>query len=234
VASLAAISLGVVLASGSAQAAWVAIAENGLPGHLSLRSDPYPAAFLDLSPGSVAQWQVEADLADPLAELAIRFERSGALVARPDGLQLQVRACASEWLDVPAAPTCPTAATVLPPTAASSSALGALGPVDASSPVFPLGELVHGAPRYLLVTMSIPDTPEARADESLMGLTAHLGLDFTAAGESADPPGSPRLAYTGVDALGTVLLALGTLGVGLLLRSRVRGRMRGRRSGATS
>jgi hypothetical protein len=229
VASILVLTAGLSLSAGSAQAAWVPVDENGVPGHLSLRSDPYPASFLALSPGSVEHWQVAASLVDPIGSLSMRFERSGELVERPDGLQLQVQSCQTEWLDFPAAPHCPTAVTIFGPSPASSPSLGVSGPLDASSPVFPIGTIRHDTGRYLLVTMSIPDTPEARADESLMGLTATLGIELTASGDLTEPD-PPGLADSGADAAAAGLLALGGLGLGglgicvLLIRRRARER----------
>lgn len=217
--SVAAIVGGLGLASTSAQAAWVSVAENGIFGHLSLRSDPYPANFMAMSPGSVEQWQIETSLVDPAASLTVQVQRDGQLVERPDGLQLRMQSCGSEWLDFPVSPHCPTAATVLGPTPANSTTLGNIGAIDSTTPVFPLGTLGHGTGKYLLVTMSIPDTAAARADESLMGLTANLGLVFTAGGDIVSPPEPPGLASTGADAAAIALLASGLAGLGLLLRS---------------
>lgn len=227
--SVVAIVAGLMLASTSAQAVWMSVAENGILGHLSLRSDPYPANFLAMSPGSVEQWQIATSLVDPVATLTVQVQRDGELVERPDGLQLRLQSCETEWLDFPSAPHCPTAATVFGPAPASSTALGALGPIDAASPVFPLGSLTHDAGKYLLVTMSIPDTAEARADESLMGLTATVGLVFTASGDIVPAPEPPGLADTGADATAIALLASGIAGLGILLRS-VRPRRRARRA----
>lgn len=217
------------MTSGAAVAAWVDVVENGILGHLSLRSDPMPATFTGMSPGSVAHWQVNANLNDEEAELTLQVERDGALAARPDGLQLLVQRCAAEWTGLPDAPHCPAAAgsgatTVLGPLPASATGLGALGPLDvAGAPAFPAGTLTRGAGSFLLVTMSIPDTPEARADESLMGIEATLGLRFTASG---DEPRPRDLPYTGTDATAAVLLAAGAVGLGLVLSSARRRKVR--------
>lgn len=219
---IAAVSGGLLLASGSAQAAWVSLTENGLAGHLTLHSDPAPADLRLLSPGAPVQWQIRADLADPYSPLTIQFERDGDLVGRPDGLWIQVRACDTEWANFPTSPVCPSAATVVAPLPAMSSSLGATGPVTPTTPSFLVGDLWHSVGKYILITLSLPDTAQARADSSLMGLTATIGVGLTASGGNAPPvPSNPAgLASTGSDILGTVLVALGALGFGLLLRSR--------------
>jgi hypothetical protein len=228
IGSLVAIVGGLLLASGSAQAAWVTIVENGLPGHLSLFSDPLPADLLELSPGAPVQWQIKADLEDAYSPLTIQFEREGNLVDRPDGLWIQVRACETEWTNFPSSPQCASAETVLAPTAANSPSLGHPGTADSSTPSYSAGALRHGVGKYLLVTLSLPDTPQARADSSLMGLTATVGIGLTVLGDQEDPGTRSHpagLADTGADALGTVLIALGAVGLGVVFRSR-----RGRRT----
>ena len=225
VASIAVMATGLIMASSSAQAAWVSMTENGLPGHLSLLSDPNPADLHELSPGNPVQWQIKADLVDAYSPLTIQFERAGDLVGSPDGLWLQVRACNTEWSNFPTSPTCPSATTVLAPTPASSSSFGAAGAAGPSTPSFGAGQLWQGVGKFLLVTMSLPDTAEARADSSLMGLTATVGVGLTVLGDQVAPPASSHpagLASTGSDALGTVLVALGAVGLGVLFRLRRR------------
>lgn len=240
VACVAAISGSLALASGSAFGAWVDVAENGAPGHLSLRSDPMPASFPAMSPGSIEYWQVNANLVDERAALTLQIERDGALAARPDGLQLLVQSCATEWTGFPSAPRCAAPTTVLGPLPASSFDLGPLGPLDAAvAPAFTAGMLGRDAGSFLLVTLSIPDTPQARADESLMGIEATLGLRFTASGLE---PGSPNipvpnprvpdvsppggLTTSGTDALAVILLAAGAVALGLVLSGARRRKVR--------
>lgn len=224
IAASAAIATGLLLASGSAQAAWVSLTENGLPGHLRLLSDPDPSSLLALSPGAPVQWQIKADLDDTYSPLTIQFQRDGELAARPDGLWLQVKACDVEWQNFPAAPRCASAVTVLTSRPADSPTLGPGGISGPLAPSFTVGPMWHSVGKFLLVTMSLPDTAEARADNSLMGLTATLGVGLTVIGDQVPPPVTQPtgLAYTGSDALGTMLFGIGVLGLGVLVRSRTR------------
>jgi hypothetical protein len=197
--------------------------------HLSLKSDPQPVSFLDMSPGSVEHWQIDSALVDSTSTLTLQFARSGDLVTHPRGLWIQVDRCDQAWTDVSTTPVC------------GSGQTNVFGPAAASSfpetTVYDLDGLTNAHDKYLLVTLSIPDTPAAEADSTLMGLTATIGLGLTATGpdpvQSGSPstptptpttpavpsdPGSPSsLAFTGVDIAGLLLLALGALGLGLVI-----------------
>jgi hypothetical protein len=236
IAALALVA-GLTLTSTRAWAVLVALPENGTPGHLALRSDPSPAQFLDMSPGTADHWEIATDLVDPAATLTMQFTRDGALVSRPDGLTVQAQLCDGEWTGMPTAPACATGATnVFGPVAASdTSTFGALSANHTGAvtgPTWSLGTLTSAHDEYLLVTLSIPDTPAARADPTLMGLTADIGFGFDAT-ETTVPsgpttpatpitpaaPAPSALASTGVDALALLLLALGALGLGIVLWS---------------
>jgi hypothetical protein len=235
-----------VLAMGSLALASAARAEFvPVPGadgaHLSLQSDPYPVSFDDLSPGSVEHWQIEASLVDDSAPLTLQFRRAGALVSNPRGLRLAVARCDRAWTSVSSVPVCAkNEAAVFGPTAARD--LPESGRYD-------LASITHDDGKYLLVTLSLPDTPAARADRSLMGLSASLGFGLTATGadplptktttptptSTAGAPGpgasaSGALAFTGSDATPLLLVALATLSLGTLAIVS-RHRRRARRTG---
>jgi hypothetical protein len=242
VVSVIVLAAGLLLFSNRAMAAFVAVAENGLPGHLSLQSDPYPAEFLDMAPGSVEHWQIQTELVDPSAPLTMQFKRDGELVERPgtDGLQLQARLCNQAWSNFPAAPTCGAGLVdVFGPTPANSPAFGDLAangdPVPANAPVYDLGTLTNAQDKFLLVTLSIPQTPANQSDADLMGLEATIGFGFTADGTvtpvpPVTPPAgptTPSLPNTGADIAALLGLAIGTIGIGLALRSARRAAIRG-------
>lgn len=216
-------AVGLSLFSMRASAAFVPIPDAQGP-HLQLQSDPYPAQFLGMSPGSVAQWQISAATADPVASLTVEFVHGGALVTQPiDGLQVQVQRCDAAWLTVATAPVC------------SDNRQNVFGPAAANS--LPVGThtdlagITSAKGKYLLVTMSLPDTAYARADKTLQGLSGTLSFGLTAAGTTATrttvigtdtsppvtPPVSKILALTGADALPLLLLALGAVGLGIIV-----------------
>lgn len=223
VASCLVLAAGLTLFSTSAVAAFVAVGENGLPGHLTLQSDPYPAQFLDMAPGSIEYWQIQTELVDPSAPLTMQFKRDGELVERPgtDGLVLQAQLCNQAWSNFPVAPTCGSGLTnVFGPTPANSAAFGPLAAnadaVPPGAPVYNLGTLTNAEDKFVLVTLSIPQTPQNQSDQTLMGLEASIGFGFTADGTQTPAPPLPN---TGADITALLLLALGALGLGLVLRS---------------
>lgn len=202
-AGLAAASV-VALLSGAgvvsaAAADYVAVPETGAPGRLMLFSDPYPADFLDMRPGEPAYWQIAADIEDAdRATLAVELQKAGALVDHPRGLEVRVDTCATEWVDVPSAPACATGAE--PVTTAGPS-----NDYSTGSPLFDLeAPLRENERRHLLVTLSIDDSAEASADETLMGLTGEIGIGVRAVAVDGDPvepapPGEPGGPDDGTD-----------------------------------
>ena len=233
VLAILALIAGLALVSNRAVAAFVSVAENGLPGHLSLRADPYPTTlnpdFMSLTPGDTVYWEIETSLVDPSSPLTMQFKRDGELVERvgTDGLQVQAQLCSQAWTNFPAAPTCGTGATnIFGPTPANSAVFGPLAdnsdPVPGAAPVYNLGTLTNAADKYVLVTLSLPAQadPEAQSDQSLMGLEASFGFGFTAMG---DDPG--KLPNTGLDITALLLFGAGVLGLGIVLASARRARI---------
>jgi len=219
VLSLGALAVGAGMSAASAASTWIAIAETGLPGHLELRSKGALASLLTLSPGEVKRWQINASLVDPIAPLTLQVWRDGELTTRADGLQLLVQACNAEWGNFPTAPTCPGATTVIGPIAASHASLGIEGASGSDMPILPVGTVTEHQDKFLLISVWLPDTPAVRADESLMGLEAELGLGLHVEGGGVvitEVPEDPRLAETGIQVVGGALTAAGAIGLGVL------------------
>jgi LPXTG-motif cell wall-anchored protein len=227
---------GFALISNRAVAAFVNVAENGLPGHLSLRADPYPntivnPAFLTMSPGSVEYFEIGTHLIDASSPLTMQWVRDGSLVAADvaDGLVVGAELCAQAWTNFPAAPTCGAPGgsdpIFLPAPANSVPLFGSLHGNDEAAPgdapVYNLGTLTNAADKYVLVTFSIPEQedPLAQSDVELMGLSASFGFGFTAMGDD------PNLPNTGLDITALLVVGVGVLGLGLVLLSARRARI---------
>lgn len=215
------LSAGLTLGSDYAWAALSDVPENGRPAYLTLASDPYPVMFGDLSPGSLYQWQINASLAQDVSDLTLHVAREGDLVSRPDGLQVQVQLCSVAWVTTITPATCAgTTANVFGPVPASDPSLGPLTGIDTTvdtATAFDLGTLTTTRDAFILVTVSIPDTPATRADTSLMGMTATFGFALTARYDGPDAGAPTELELTGVDILATILVAMGVFALGLLL-----------------
>jgi hypothetical protein len=219
VAALSALALtaGAVLAGQAASAVLIDVPPTGDPGRLVLSSEPYPAQFLELSPGDPAYWQVGARLEDAeRATLSLELRKDGALVEHPRGLVMTVAVCDDPWTRLDATPAC----------ASGARAVTVATPADdytSASPSFELRPLTASAPEFLLVTLAVEDSAAAAADESLMGLTGTMGVGLTATAVDDVPvtPGRPSLPATGADfsALwAAAALAAGLLGAGWALR----------------
>lgn len=129
-----------------------------------------PARFVAFSPGSVERWRLTATTS-AAADLTLVVDRSGPLAARPDGLALAVASCSREWS---AAGACgASSASILPPTALVSGRL--------DTPLR-IGRVGADVEKHLLLTFSMPDTPAAETDDSLMSLSAKVGVTVRATG----------------------------------------------------
>jgi hypothetical protein len=222
--SFVALAAGGIALAGAANAALIDVPPTGTPGRLVLSSDPYPAEFLDLSPGDPGYWEVGARIENATkATLSLELRKSGQLVEHPRGLIMTVDVCSVEWTGLDSSPSCSTGAqrvTVATPE----------DDYTESSPTFDLAPITAGAPEYLLVTLAVEDSPEAMADTTLMGLTGDMGVGLTATAFDDVPvkpvtpgggTGGGGLANTGVNlwALGAVgALAAGLLGIGTAFR----------------
>ena len=182
-AALAAATI-LIAAPSAAVAAPTELPESSADGFLVLASDPYPAVFRSLSPGEPAYWFVDARLTDATTStLTLEVEAEGALIEHPRGLQIEVRTCTAAWDRRDTVPTCPGAEELV---IQEGPATGGV-----HTPVFDLAPLAIGAPRHLLVTLAVEDSPAARSDHMLMGLTGDIALGLTASGDETLDPGDP-------------------------------------------
>lgn len=182
------IVLGVVLAAQAdvlAARPLVEVRVDGVDPALVVTSDWSASSLKELAPGTPAYWLVDAWVVGVEgARLTLEIRRDGELMEVPHGVSLTVERCGEPWVDVPEDPACP-----------ESQALVAVAePEDdlsAQSPSFWIDTVDTRQPSYVLVTMALADTPEARADESLMGLTGMVGLGITAVEAIPGEPGGP-------------------------------------------
>lgn len=225
-----ALASSVALGVGRAAAMLGEVAETGRPGYLSLRSDPAQPHWQQVVPGQRMIWQLEASLSGAASStLDLELRSEGALVDTGE-MTVAVTSCTAEFAAAPgggpgSAPTCAgTAAPVVTETALSTFA----DPLDTT--LYPLARLYTGSPRYLLVTLGVPDTANAA---EMAGTSMRVGVGLHASGDSPavdpsptpSPQPPPELAITGTDVTTLTLLAVGLLsamGGSLLVRARKR------------
>lgn len=155
---------------------------------LLVSSDWGIAELSDLRPGSPAYWFVDAAVEGVEgARLTLQIRKDGELMEVPNGVVVVVERCSEAWVDGPGGPSCDAGRTVVVRATPDDD-------LSTSSPRYRLDSVDPDAPSYVMVTLSIEDTPENRADTALMGLTGSLGLGITAVeavpGET-DPPTDP-------------------------------------------
>ncbi|RWZ46199.1 hypothetical protein ELQ90_15625 [Labedella phragmitis] len=231
-AAVGSLVCGVVLLSGSAHAALQEVPENGAPGRLVLSSDPYPAQLDALSPGVIRYWEVTATIEGASdASLVLEIWKDGDLVEHPDGLVATVERCDVAWTGVPDSPHCASGWEVVTDARPSDD-------YSTVSPVFDLHGVDPVDGTHLLLGFGLE--PTDAGDESLMGLSAEIGLGLTAAADDPDGPGQPSapdrpsgipaadapthpiatstgdLPVTGADVIGLALFALGAIGLGAI------------------
>ncbi|GGH36644.1 hypothetical protein [Microbacterium album] len=197
---------------------------------LSSRHAPAPHDVASLSPGDPGYWIVRAEHDDKggSASVALQVAKRGPLAAHPRGLTMSVEQCLAPWHGVDeGSPRCDAPGGSLTVTPAHDLA-------DDPSPAVHMLELDSADPHYFLVTLSVEDSAEARADETLQALGAIVDLGVTAAraggpydegARDAPRPGpadaAPGLAATGADPAAIVrlaALALSALAIGAGLR----------------
>lgn len=155
---------------------------------LLVSSDWGIAELSDLRPGEPAYWFVDAAVAGVAgARLTLQIRKDGELMEVPNGVVVVVERCSQAWVDGPGGPSCDVGRTVIAMVTPDDD-------LSTSSPRYWLDSVDSRDPSYVMVTLSIEDTPENRADTTLMGLTGSLGLGITAVeaipGET-DPPTEP-------------------------------------------
>jgi hypothetical protein len=192
------------------------------PGLLSLWTDSYPLEFHDLDPGESAHIRLNVQLDDTdRGDLTLEVRKFGDLATTAGGLELGVDRCAVPWTDVPSGVT----STGTPVCASGRTALLSADPshdYESDSPTWQLGPITDDSTVYMLVTLAIPSTT-AQAD--LNGMDAAFGFGLFAEGEAVAAPIAPAaLAFTGMDALSLLLVAVGAIGAGVVVsRSRAQG-----------
>lgn len=191
------------------------------PGLLSLWTDSYPLEYHDMDPGESAYVRLNVQLDDTdRGELTLEVRKDGDLATVAGGLELTVERCDVGWTAVPSgvtsagAPVCASGRTAL-------LAAGAGDDFTVASPTWDLGEIASSSTVYMLVTLALPSSTPA-ADVS--GLSANFGFGLFAEGRAIAAPITPAaLAFTGVDALALLLVAVGAIGAGAVVsRSRSR------------
>ncbi|WIB26728.1 hypothetical protein [Curtobacterium sp. MCSS17_015] len=173
--------IGILSATSAAATVWHPAPETGTPGGLTLDTDRSHLDIPDLAPGQPAFWQIHTRVdRDGTVRLDLDVRKDGDLVAHPRGLQIAVTACDEEWQEMRSAPWC-----------------AAPHPIVRPSPTSPAGRTALTVPHpradgetFLLVEFSLPDTAAAASDESLMGLTATVGIGVTATTDTGSLPGS--------------------------------------------
>jgi len=156
-------------------ASWVPVPETGARGGLVLdRDDSTADSLASLAPGEPVRWQIRATV-DHHAEsvLDLQLRKDGDLAAAPRGLEIAVHACDDAWTDIDGAPGCPGGGEQVTWAAPGHD-------YRASSPTFPVPDNQGDSEVFLLVEFALPATAQAAADDSLMGLTASVGVGITA------------------------------------------------------
>ena len=209
------LAAGVVVSGAHAAAAFTAIAENGMPGHLRLAWGDTPQQIDPLVPGEAYHWQIRATLdGSSSREFSLTLRAAGALVEDPMGLRIAISQCSQAFAGLTGDPTCAAPAELLLPTTRVAEVAS-----PTTGDLWQLEPLLVDQSRYFLVTIS---TPQEAADLGLEGLAGELGFGFTASGDSPDE----ELPATGADPLGPLLLALGLLLLGVVQVAAGRTRVR--------
>lgn len=235
---------GIALVSARASAALVLPGDPdpqpGAPGYLTLETSPDPLQFVDMSPGDVGYGQIEMSLETATtARIALEMYAGGELLAHPNGVVISIASCDVPWAGIPAEPV--TFDPADPGCGDNPQPIMSVGPGAESdgTPLFDLGTLDAGSPRYILVEVRMPDVSASR-DESLMGLAGDFAFHVLAEGDDVVPttpattPGTPTtpstsgsgtkgpggLANTGLDVLAVVLIGSGAIALGMIVRYR--------------
>jgi len=223
---------GLSLIGARATAAVVGASDTGMPGMLTLSSG-WSAAFLDVAPGEPAHWIIQAEIADAeWATLAVEIRSGGELADLDRGVLLQVDRCDDAWVAAATAParTAPTCASGSVPVLAPT----ALREFRGSTERMDLPDITAAAGEHLLLTASVD--PADSGDERIMGRSGTVAVGLHAqSGDPAEAPVSvsvvgPPAGGTGgfagilprtgnaLDVLSLALVAVGALGLGLLVR----------------
>ena len=192
------IAAGAVLVSTAAGAA--PVPQTGSSGLLTLDADPYPAQNLTIAPGERVLWTVTAELDAPTpGDLTVRVTSEEPLTQDADALRFELASCPEAWV-LPADDADPATCAGGPGTVEITEAAFALTDADET---FALGPIAPDAPRYFLVTLSLPPSTHG----SIAGESGRIAFGFFAADRARDA----RLAATGGELLGPAFLGAGLL-----------------------
>jgi hypothetical protein len=222
IASLAILVSGLLLVSTRAMAA-IQVPESN-PGLLSLWTDSYPLEYHDMDPGESAYVRLNVQLDDTdRGELTLEVRKSGELATVDGGLELSVERCDVDWAAVPSgvtasgAPSCASGRTML-------LAAGASDDFELASPTWSLGEIANTDTVFMLVRLALPSTTPATR---VSGMSASFGFGLFAEGKAASRAiVSSGLAFTGVDVVSLLLVAVGAISAGAVASGRAREKAR--------
>ena len=205
--------VGLLLSASRASAVFTELTESGTPGYLVLAQDTTTPLWSSLQPGQSTYWLIQASLHDAEGgTLAIELRGNGDLIEH-GGLTGSVDACAGTF-DLSSLTCAGSRTTAVAPVALSS--------LPSTGEQVRLADIKQGAPRELLVTLTLPSTTVITAGERP---SARIGLGVHASGTGKPevtpitPVRSvpPQLSVTGADVLPLGLLAAGLLGLGAAL-----------------
>lgn len=214
-------ALGIVLlavgsiAAVTPAAAWVDVPETGIRGALVLRTHNLPAENIDLAAGESHEFLIQARLVDASqSSLALQLRATGTLVHRAAGLRISVESCRAAYPNV-AAP-CPTGGTDV----IEHARLADIA-TESSSGVWALAPLTAAEPRYLKVALFLPADPNHERPAS-----GSVAVGLIATGDThlaTEIPQLPHIAEAGIRVFSVVVVAAGSLLLGLSLRRGTRG-----------
>lgn len=223
----AAVMLGLASVSVQSYAALAAQADAASAGDLVVKAQPHPTEFFDLSPGESRYWSIEASLLGAeRGSLALRVFGAGALIDHPlHPLTIAVEGCDGMLVgdDPREHPRCEGAAYTTVIAEQPLAEISSDPALDRAEHVWTLPDIIRDQERSLVVTLAVP--AGGADDKTLMGLRGDIGVGLFAAGEDAgaqEPPVAETpddLATTGgMLPVSLLLIAAGTIGLGLVLR----------------
>lgn len=227
----AALALGLTSVSVQSYAAIAAQADAAGTGDLVVEAQPHPTEFFDMSPGESRYWSIAASLnGAERGSLALRVYGAGAMIEHPvHPLTISIEACEGMLVtgDPRMKPACEGGAFTSVIAEQPLVEISSDPALDQADDVWTLPEIVREQTRSFVVTLALPAS--AAEDKSLMGLRGAIGVGlFAAGGDSGGeetPPEPPvaqppdDLATTGgLLPISLLLIGVGTIGLGLVLR----------------
>lgn len=227
--ALVALALGVLSFGLQAYATFHSAGSDPVDGDLRVTAAPQPTEFFDLAPGDRRYWSIHATLDDAeRGTFSLRLFGAGELIEHPrHGLTIAVEAC--DGVLTGSDPAVRPACSGDVETIVADQALAPLS-VDgdlAGGEVWDLPDILQGTDRSFLVTIGIPAA--GSDDRTLQGLRGNIGVGLYAAGDHDEtpvpspPPDAGSLPDAGGPALALALIALGAVGLGLILTHGRRG-----------